>query len=899
MSKQQKKLVDSNLSLNQIQSDSLAATSVVVKQTSVLQKAALQFNFIGGNGNDNTIVGGDANEVITSGDGNDNISGGNGIDLLIAGDGNDVLAGGKDNDLLVGGNGDDCYIFNAGDGHDIVYENTVTPGQNTIVFGAGLAKEYMNFSAAGNDLVISFITAPNDSVKITDFLKHMSDPDSYLVKYLQFADGSCLDLSDSATLKLNYNARYVGEYVLGNNLDNVLNGSQGDDTLSDRGGNDTLNGRDGNDILYAGTGDDFLNGGRGDDKLYGEAGNNTFIYNLGDGSDKIFSYNNTNSVADTIVFGEGISASDLVFSTSINTNNLPGKDFIIKFKNSEGSINIANYFSNDGTSVYKGYNLKFADGSVVDLKDFAAITVNQNGSDNSETIWSSPYNSIVNAGGGDDVINIVGQEVEASGGEGNDTFVISGQTKVATIDDFSVGDRINLVDINVTDITGLAVQQGSDAVMSFDSGQKIIFKNTDAATLTNDKFDFRIVGDDSANVINGNNLLGNYIDGKGGDDTITTGNANDKIFGGDGNDTIKANDGINVIDGGAGNDVIHTALGYDTVRGGEGDDRFVIDKAENNDFHYGKIMDFETNNPNEKIDLSAFTDVNSFDQIRISKLASSIYFGNQVVALKDIDVSKLTADNFIFAPKALTGSDGRDDFIVTNGKNEIIKFGSNDTIHFQSPEMTADKMLLSYNGNDTVVQFEGLSDFTLTLDKFDYAKLGESSFAFDGVPEGAKDYNIDHSVDHQINIVDKNTATFSNAADNYINGNDSNDVINGLGGDDIIYGSAGDDTLRGQEGDDMLIGGSGRDTLIGGSGNDTFNFISLNDSTDQNIDVITDFVQGEDRIQLTGSDFEGVNLEFTKAGSDTLITDANSDFAIKVAGDVALSDIDLLGMVAV
>lgn len=57
-----------------------------------------------------------------------------------------------------------------------------------------------------------------------------------------------------------------------------LRGDDGDDVLNGNGGNDRLFGEDGNDILAGGAGRDVLDGGFGDD---------TFIYNEGDGFDRI------------------------------------------------------------------------------------------------------------------------------------------------------------------------------------------------------------------------------------------------------------------------------------------------------------------------------------------------------------------------------------------------------------------------------------------------------------------------------------------------------------------------------------------------------------------------------------------------------------------------------------
>ncbi|MCK5188891.1 MAG: hypothetical protein KAR12_02420, partial [Methylococcales bacterium] len=74
----------------------------------------------------------------------------------------------------------------------------------------------------------------------------------------------------------NYQTTQRNMTVIGNSLDNAingttgndtLNGNLGDDTLSGDSGNDTLRGGDGNDILQGGSGYDILNGGAGDDTL--------------------------------------------------------------------------------------------------------------------------------------------------------------------------------------------------------------------------------------------------------------------------------------------------------------------------------------------------------------------------------------------------------------------------------------------------------------------------------------------------------------------------------------------------------------------------------------------------------------------------------------------------------
>ena len=71
-----------------------------------------------------------------------------------------------------------------------------------------------------------------------------------------------------------------------------------------------------------------------------------------------------------------------------------------------------------------------------------------------------------------------------------------------------------------------------------------------------------------------------------------------------------------------------------------------------------------------------------------------------------------------------------------------------------------------------------------------------------------------------------------------------------------LNGDAGNDTLSSGSGNDTLIGGAGKDSLSGGAGNDLFDFNALSElglgSTAR--DVITDFMAGQDKIDLSTID---------------------------------------------
>ncbi|HEY5963421.1 MAG TPA: M10 family metallopeptidase C-terminal domain-containing protein, partial [Xanthobacteraceae bacterium] len=71
-----------------------------------------------------------------------------------------------------------------------------------------------------------------------------------------------------------------------------------------------------------------------------------------------------------------------------------------------------------------------------------------------------------------------------------------------------------------------------------------------------------------------------------------------------------------------------------------------------------------------------------------------------------------------------------------------------------------------------------------------------------------------------------------------------------------LTGNSGGNTLLGLDGDDVITGGGDGDLLTGGAGHDQFVYTALTDSgsTKPTRDQITDFVQGDDVIELSALD---------------------------------------------
>ena len=163
-----------------------------------------------------------------------------------------------------------------------------------------------------------------------------------------------------------------------------------------------------------------------------------------------------------------------------------------------------------------------------------------------------------------------------------------------------------------------------------------------------------------------------------------------------------------------------------------------------------------------------------------------------------------------------------------------------------------------------------------------------------------------------------NDTLTGNAGANRLNGGAGKDTLTGNAGNDVLTGGAGNDTLLGGEGNDTLIGGTGKDVLTGGAGKDVFKFNSRTESglTSTQRDVITDFVQGQDKINLSAIDadtamagkqaFTGLiaaHEAFSQAGQlrleagvlyGNIDADAAAEFSIALTGVTTLAATDFI-----
>ncbi|MEH2174780.1 beta strand repeat-containing protein [Nostoc sp.] len=297
-----------------------------------------------------------------------------------------------------------------------------------------------------------------------------------------------------------------------------------------------------------------------------------------------------------------------------------------------------------------------------------------------------------------------------------------------------------------------------------------------------------------------------------------------------------------------------------------------------------------------------------------------------LVGSNDADTIKgLAGNDTIIGNKyndTLTGGDGKDKFVYNFGDdNDIITDfdgigkGTNptaavitkvDTIKFQGDSLTAQNLLLTQNGKNLEISFEGVLDYgAVILENFALENLDNLSkstgatvdlgnILFDKQTSITDSFDVFNANSTQSTIFNKNTVTFLNDLDNNVNGfNNSDDTINGQGGDDKINGLSGNDLLRDGAGNNTLNGGAGNDTLsfrgfTGNnllSGEDDNDYLSLYNSSE----IFSSFSSnntldggaGDDTLRADYRDYSslGDNLFSGGDGNDSLLISANGIYS--------------------
>ena len=206
---------------------------------------------------------------------------------------NDTLTGGKGNDTLIGGDGQDVFVYNSGDGKDVITD--YTEGEDVIKIASGSIKSITN---KNDDVVFTVgtgtITVKNAKNKVIDYIDADGVERSYPQTFI--VNGTTVKLTE----KYNSDSFDVNDYDVIGNGDNTISASniiQID--ASEVTGDISITGNKNNNVIIGAAGDNTINGAKGNDTLWGGTGSNTYLYANGDGNDLIVEYGSSDIVSIT------------------------------------------------------------------------------------------------------------------------------------------------------------------------------------------------------------------------------------------------------------------------------------------------------------------------------------------------------------------------------------------------------------------------------------------------------------------------------------------------------------------------------------------------------------------------------------------------------------------------
>jgi len=510
------------------------------------------------------------------------------------------------------------------------------------------------------------------------------------------------------------------------------------------------------------------------------------------------------------------------------------------------------------------------------------------GTNNDDNLIGTTGNDIIEGLGGNDRFEGGRGNDTLTGGTGNDVFNLEQQQDNDVVTDFVRGqDKIDLRNLNINDWATLQLLISNDGqdnalITTFFNGSQSQIKllNINPNLLQASDFIFNTVN------------LNQTIDGT---------NFADQLFGGLGNDTLRGFFGNDVLFGEQGDDRFEGGRGNDTFYGGAGNDVFNLEQLQDNDV----VTDFVRGQ--DKIDLRNLN-INDWATLQLlisndgqnNALITTFFNGDQSqIKLLNINPNLLQASDFIFNTvnlnQTIDGTNSPDQLFGGLGNDTLRGFFGNDVLFGEQ----GDDRFEGGRGNDTfyggagndVFNLEQLqdndvvTDFVQGQDKIDIRNLNINDWATlqllisnDGQDNAliTTFFNGDQS---QIKLLNINPNLLQ-ASDFIFNTVNLNQTIDGTNSPDQLFGGLGNDTLRGffgndvlfgEQGDDRFEGGRGNDTFYGGAGNDVFNLEQLQDN-----DVVIDFVQGQDKIDIRSlniSDWATLQLLISNDGqNNALIT---------------------------
>ncbi|MEL6460441.1 MAG: serine hydrolase [Cyanobacteria bacterium J06621_15] len=144
-----------------------------------------------------------------------------------------------------------------------------------------------------------------------------------------------------------------GDDVLRGDLNNSSGGGSvgGDDTIYGGIGNDRIGGKAGNDLIFGEAGNDRLWGDAGNDTLMGGLGNDVFVFQLNQGTDKIFDFKVDDDLIDITNLGVGFEDIDITQQGKDAVITFDGADIAILQNVNADSLSEDNFVSNNDSGL--------------------------------------------------------------------------------------------------------------------------------------------------------------------------------------------------------------------------------------------------------------------------------------------------------------------------------------------------------------------------------------------------------------------------------------------------------------------------------------------------------------------------------------------------------------------